>query len=294
MFYFCLRGAAGLKLCMFCKNVVGAGRGLTRGQHYFVDISCADPNRFDKASDADIWRAFDKVAASQGVLTKAELDTLEKAAGVSYNENGLITDLQLRSHVKPASGTVMDWLHNVLTNGTASFEVAAFLNCCYNELGIKYSDLDSFVRSAWRFPFAQSTHKIDAVFSSSREKNAGGTFKASGSELLMALPLLRYFADTVVSPTRKLDKQVLSLQRLCDVVDTILWVKRGRSTRFNIAGLMQQHLEAHVAVYGIDQVKPKHHFQFHNADDIQSTSGTKKVEHELCAPVAPHHCAFAC
>jgi len=63
----CVKGAAGLRPCMHCKNVVmlsEAGDGLKDfdEQNYLVDISCSDRGRFDPMEFDALWRSHDVLA----------------------------------------------------------------------------------------------------------------------------------------------------------------------------------------------------------------------------------------
>lgn len=70
---------------------------------------------------------------------------------------------------------------------------------------------------------------MTAIFSASREKASSELFKATASEVLQVFPLVRHFAKTIVSPTRKLDKEVKSLLNLCRVLDALLDAKQASS-----------------------------------------------------------------
>ncbi len=65
----------------------------------------------------------------------------------------------------------MDWMHNFLVNGIANLEVWAFLRACKAELGLTFAQLDKYVKAAWTWPCAQATHKINEVFTASRERS---------------------------------------------------------------------------------------------------------------------------
>lgn len=268
------KGAAGLRCCILCRNVVSLHADLTTGQDYLVDVSCSDASRFDLAEDQDIWDTWDKLAAKRNELSKVAFGELEKACGFTYSENSILSDRELRRFIRPATVTTMDWLHNWLQNGVASQEVAAFLAKSKAALGIDYSHLEQFVTADWRFPRAQSTHKADAIFSSARERSSGDAFRATGSELLLVLPLLRHFATTTVEPTKALPSALRSFFKMCEVVDLLLAHKHGRRPSTDVVAAMGEHLQLHKEAHGLDYVKPKHHFGFHNGFRCVGRSGS--------------------
>lgn len=261
------KGAAGVRPCMLCRNVVALRSNIVEGQDYLVDVSCSNTAKFHESTDADIWEAWDHLAAESGRLTKGTFANLEKASGFSYHPDALLADHGLRRLLGPASCTTMDWLHNCLQNGIASQEICAFLSECKAKLGITYKDLEQFVAARWSFPRGQMNHKVDSVFSQVRERS-GGTeaFKAGASETLMVFPLLRHFVETVVKPTGCLDDQCDSMLLMCGIIDAFLGLKRGTAPpMLRLESLLSTYLEKHKAVYGLAYIKPKHHFAFHNA-----------------------------
>ena len=81
------------------------------------------------------------------------------------------------------------------------------------------------------------------MFSESREKASTDHLKASTSELLMAFPLVRHFAVTLVQPLGKLSAECRSLLALCALVDAFLAAKHGRAA--DAARWTSEFLEAH-------------------------------------------------
>ena len=65
------------------------------------------------------------------------------------------------------------------------------------------------------------------VFSAAREKAANNHMKANASELLLAFPIMRHFALTVIRPTGRLASETNSLCALCALVDMYVAAKRG-------------------------------------------------------------------
>ena len=275
----CSKGAGGNRCCLLCRNVVSLHASLTSDQSYIVDVSCSDPDRFDAASDRDIWASFDKLEQNKGTLTRNRFETLERAVGLRYDADSLLADKELRSHIKPSSSTTMDWMHNFLVHGIFSLEVHAFLVCCRAKLGIDFAALRTFASSAWLWPAAQNKHKIDDIFTPSRERSCSDSFKASASELLMLFPMLRYFALIIVAPTKRCDKEVESLVSLCDVLDIFLAAKRGTKVR-GVGDKLGTFLEAHKSAYNLQYLKPKHHYSWHNAKQLERSINLDCWVHE--------------
>ena len=234
-----------------------------------VDVSCSDATLFDPATDESIWKTYDNLEAKCQTLTRTTFQHLEKASGFTFNQHGLLADRELRNYVGPATTYTMDWLHNFLCHGVTSLEITALLEKCKAELRVTYAQLDSFVKSAWIWPSSQAAHKIDAIFSPSREKGSSEGFRGSGSELLMVFPLLRYFVTKVIKPTNKIGAACDSFLKMCHIVDEFLKLKKGISSNQLVLGLMREHMDLHKIAYGTEWIKPKHHFAFHNLLSLQ-------------------------
>ena len=196
------KGAAGLRACGLCRNVMSLRSELVDGQTYLVDVSCSDSSKFVLCTNEDVWEAHDRLEAAVGHMTKGDFDRFEKASGINYSSEGLLADKELRTMIGPASVTTMDWMHNFLVHGIANLEVFGFLRQCRLLLGIKFEQINTYVTADWCWPKSQSRHKINEVFTAARERASSEAFKASASELMMAYPLLRKFAQDVVAPTR--------------------------------------------------------------------------------------------
>ena len=80
--------------------------------------------------------------------------------GLTFDENALLEDKQLRPHIRPISATMMDWMHNYLVNGVANFELHLWLGKAKSEVGVRYATLQEFVQAAWQWPHSQATHKV--------------------------------------------------------------------------------------------------------------------------------------
>ena len=129
----CVKGAAGIKPCMDCKNVVCKatdGRSLTtfNDGDYLVDISCSDASRFDPMGPDALWHSHDVLAnlKASGALTRLACDQVEKATGASYEPHGLLAYLELRSIAAPSS-YARDPMHTIIAGGVVNVEIFMWL-----------------------------------------------------------------------------------------------------------------------------------------------------------------------
>lgn len=143
--------------------------------------------------------------------------------------------------------------------------MAAFFKACKTELGAGFAALSTLAAADWCYTKSVEKQKLDAVFTACRERSGDDAWKASASETLLALPLVRFFAETVVRPLRRLEAEVASLCLCCDSVDAFMSIKRGFPVGDRLLILVRSHLDSHKAAYGEQFLRPKHHYAWHNA-----------------------------
>ena len=258
---FMFKGAAGLRPCLQCKNIVSLNSGL-ECRAGLQTIACDDPALFVPSDDEYVWTVWDNLRAAQERLSKADFSLLEKASGLTYHSEALLADVALRSVLKPVSCLVYDFMHNYLFNGVFNMETGLLLSEAKRVCGLTYSDFDRFLRASWTWPRSQEKHKVLDIFSSAREKASSETFRASASECLMAMPILRHIVQTALKD--KLPNESKSFLAVCDIIDAGIAAKKG-SPSMEMESKIQNHLQAHKACYGESHIKPKFHLGFHTA-----------------------------
>ena len=258
---FMFKGAAGLRPCLLCQNIVSLHSGLDDGA-FLHTIACDDPSRFVPSDDHYVWTVHDNLQAAKGRLSRVDFSNLEKASGLTCHDEGLLADVSLRSVIKPASCLVYDFMHNYLVNGVFNIETGCLLSVAKQACGLTYSDFDKFVRASWTWPRSQEKHKVVDIFSSAREKASSDSFRASASECLMVMPILRHIVQTIL--LRRVPAESKSFLAACDIIDAGIAAKKGSLSR-ELVTKIQIHLQAHKAAYGECHIKPKFHLGFHTA-----------------------------
>ena len=81
---FSVKGSAGLRPCILCKNVLKSHSQLVEHNSYFVEISAW--TGFDRSTDIEIFQMCDRLGRCR---TKAELAQEEKVLGISYDSRSL-------------------------------------------------------------------------------------------------------------------------------------------------------------------------------------------------------------
>jgi len=263
--------AAGIRPCLKCANVVKKGSDLATRRDSLVEITCTQPERFVKNEDEHVWAASDRLVALQGTVSQAELDRRQKAAGLTLNSHGVLSDMELRAHFKPVSSLTYDWQHTFLSNGVASQEVHCFLKAC-ERAGIRdiWQLLGTFCAADWSFPKQHGNQALHQIFNKAREKASSDHWKSGASELLSVYPLIRRFAESIVlNRCPSLRASVQSLVLCFKVLDLLQDAKGGDCDTANLQRAIQLHLQQHIRTYGEDLFKPKGHYALHIPDQIR-------------------------
>ena len=259
-----LKGSAGTRPCILCKNIVSKGSGINDIDPWFKEISASDGFVF--ASDAEIFKSADSLTQATP-RTKSDLEMMERCTGIRYLPGTLMFD-PLQGGKMPPNNMLTDPMHTYFTNGVASWEVALFVAKILEHTDCSLQDIQTAaVSHNWRSlkSSAKTTGYIRALFN---DRMFGeGLYKGQAHQTKSILPLLRYYSETLVEPTGLVpDKAIVSFKCLCDVVCFLLKLQH-RFTRITAAdaqqlqSLQKAHQDAFALAY--KDFKPKHHHRFH-------------------------------
>ncbi len=269
------KGASGLVPCAYCKNVHGVadwGEPLLCSHddtNTLVDVSCPDPNRFDARSPGDLWFAVDLLAELhlRGELPKYVMDDKAKHFGVNHAPWGLPADIELRRHVSLASHTY-DPAHCLIINGIAQVELS-LLFVRLASAGLTMGAIRRLAKASWSTCHSLRTHaSLDKIFSQAREKHFSSSkrFSCGASEVLSAVPMLRFFLDVQCEAFQNdFKKDVASFHALAKVISLYVAAKRGERVANDWARALYDHAICFHAAYGDDKSVyiPKFHYCRH-------------------------------
>ena len=119
------KGAGGKLPCFACLNVLNEPDedDVPDG---FVTLACTDKRCFVKASNEDWWEKAETLRASVGV-SKTAFQNLETALGLTYNEKGILWDVELRKWFRPIDILTKDGMHTMLVDGVGQSELRCVL-----------------------------------------------------------------------------------------------------------------------------------------------------------------------
>jgi len=296
------KGAAGIKTCICCVNVIKrpAEERSDVADDVFVDVSCTEWDKVVLATTQEIWAQVDVINdayrdLAEGKITKNSFEELETASGFAVCPQGVLSDVDLRGFVGPVETTTFDWFHTWLQGGIAAVEIYNFLYEVKRKHKLGYASLQTLATADWRWPSTHDPTKLNVVFTPARESASKDSWKASASETLTVYPLIRYFAQNIVSKLGGLDEEVESLLACFRVVDYFMLAKRQQWTTLEcVLAAYQKHLVAFIKAYGREHCKPKHHYGWHC---IVKTFGSKILldafvterKHQEVKAYATHH-----
>ncbi|CAK9037144.1 MBD domain-containing protein [Durusdinium trenchii] len=263
-----LRGAAGTKPCCLCQNVVGhMSREDVASHEWLVHYSCTNRTRFAKHTSASFQAMRDRLALVAAAGSKKELNALGQCFGLQYNDLGVLWHPTLKDQVCPVSQTMYDWMHVlVASGGVAQYEVNEFAKAV-QQLGIPLSTLDQFSRTVI-LPWGRKNIPRD-FFQERINPENDSHVRAFATEVMVALPILALFIETVLEPNSLLPEHCTSLKLMAEIIDIL--------TKMDGAVHLATQLRDAVDKHGIlfDKlypgcVKPKAHWKFHIPEQIQS------------------------
>ena len=248
--------------------IVRKGAELAEQKPGYVEITCCTATAFKDWSKSQFARAMTTIAAGgrrveAGTMAKVALNEIESALGFRYNPHGLIADPALFDLMSPPQVLTYDWVHSMLHGGALSSEVEALLA----ETGVERCRLQEFLADAsWTVPAcAKARFKgLARIFDAKRGGASEGRVKASCSEMLGVYGLLRFFFELELEGRAEFAPHLLSLRAICEVIDLLLAAKQRLAGIDEAADRLDEavgrHLASHLAAYGSDHIRPKHHW----------------------------------
>ena len=217
------KGASGMRPCIRCANLLNKDYSVTSPG--VVEIDCFDEEKIVANTDAEVFRQFDLLIAAEGVVGKAELERRQMAAGITIAKQGLLADVELRPLVGPITSHTYDWMHTYLSNGICSVELYNFVKVCKDN-GFRdiFPQMEEYCKSAWCFPHehASAGKQVHTMFCKERAAASKEHWRSSASETLTGYPLIRHFAEQIVSVAfPDLQKHVASLVLSFKVLDIL-------------------------------------------------------------------------
>ena len=256
-----MKGASGTKPCLMCKNIVAR---LDLPAHpYLRTLTTANTSECDLHSDQSFQEMVDTLLDRASRGSQAELRRLEQAFGVNLELQGLPFDRALRRVLPgPASSALFDWMHTLVANGVATWEICGLvqeLRCA----GISVIQVDAWI-SLHTLP--KRLGKLPESFL--QQRCSEDTLKAFACEVLALLPVLLAFMRNVVAPSGALPQHCKCFELLCRIVGILQQGDVACRKAPVLADLVHAHAALYAELYK-DLVRPKCHYLLHLASQLQ-------------------------
>jgi len=274
---YCWKGGSGMRPCMVHRNVLKKGAAILASLPDHVDICCGDVTRFQPLESRHCVEGAELVREAHrrwrlGDITKALYVEIEMSEGFTFSALGLPWDSELLRCVDVYSALTMDWMHSALQDGTMTVEVSLCLSRL-KAIGVECRTVEDFLlRPDWKFSKTKRDRckYLHRLFNKWRtrghDEDEDPHIRCSASELLSLYGLLRNFMQTEIGDRVDMRPELDSFYACCRVIDCFVQAKR-RGINMRQAGVelgfcLQAHMRLHKAAYGVDHIKPKHHWLF--------------------------------
>ena len=259
---FGFKGAAGIRCCWRCSNVVSQCLEASRMPEQFVRTSEARADRFVLAEDHELFAAVDELASLRGQARQM----FEKTSGLTAAP--VMTQCRLWL---PPSALLFDTMHLYYSNGLVSWE----MQMCRAALEASFPSFTlgaiqkALGESEWWKP-GVTRPRNKAILEWFREKFWDEIqFKGMARETLSAFSMFYYAVQCVFGGSAVGGAVIASLDALWLVCRELTRL-RYSPTPVLCAGqveelnrLQQVHQARYNAAYGESCAKPKHHWRMH-------------------------------
>ena len=258
-----LKGCQGKKPCIKCKNIMGRiGVEELVGDPYLKHVLTAKPQEFDLHTDNSIYQMVDVLKAGKEIsLSKQQFKKFEMAYGLTYG--GFIFSDLARRHLRPATGTMYDWMHCFISSGgIAQYHLNQYVLACKNE-GFGVSEVSDFVQKEVQFPTASK--KPPCIASRMREDHLH-TFAGETLSILAGLAL---WNDVKLKPSGKLPMHSECLDKLVRVIDLLKMGDKVAKKLPDLKLAIREYISLYTELYP-DCCTPKGvHFPYHMPQQIE-------------------------
>jgi len=265
------KGAAGMKPCFLCKNIVSIHSDLERlaAGGYIQSIKCKDFSKFDLHTNETVFEAVDRLARSKDTMRVGEFQAEERILGLNFHPEHILNDAELRRYIRPATVFMYDFVHVFLSGGLCNIEIFLFLRALKTACGFGYQQLRAFVQP-WHWPKYLKASPAD-IFNDRREDSSARaqTFKAGASEQLTIYQVIRHIVETVVLPTAALASESASILALFKICDALVLLGRDVVSPDDFYRAVREHYVAFEVAYSDSNAKPKNHFAMHLGDQMR-------------------------
>ena len=267
---FNLKGDAGTKFCVFCKNLVSQKSGLVDEAGDILVASSWDLASIQQATDESLRETVSRLDIKHNTLNKKDFALWQQAVGMNYNAHDLLHCEELLSDVRPISQLIHDWMHCFIVSGCYQTVMYLLLSALEEQVDTDIYQVLGLCIKQWNQPQSKKC-SLEKIFEKKRKvsNKAAATFKCTASEALGLLPLVSYFLFTVVIPHGHCLAECNAYFALADLIELIQLVPLGKISPDSIAESSQIFISKCLDAKWECRMHTKFHWCLHMAGHLQ-------------------------
>ena len=256
------KGAAGLKPCLKCDNVLSLGRQAR--DH--VDIAEFDTSKIKEQSQNGLSGIQNML---EGCITKKDLAESETMSGwnLSALQHSFLNSPELTSWANIHS-VYFDVMHQYWSCGMIATELGLWFMALH-KVHVTLDHLRTWASLGWKC----SERRYPASLFHEKLWRYGADFRGDASACADALPLCWVFGEEMLRESfPQLDAELDSLAALYSVVLKLQETKANVSRVENLQQIQRRHMQKYIAAYSKDVIRPKMHFALHTEGQVHRWS----------------------
>ena len=260
------KGAAGIKCCLKCVNILGLGRH--HGVHEHYDITCPHVANFKPMTQAMVEQAAQLLEQQP---TKQKLEEAERLLG--FNLEILRESPLLKPCLRDMFNLSLvhyDSMHEYYSNGIISQQLGLWFDQMLQLSHAKLEQLQAYVKLGWRATPGghQVAPKPETLFTEKLFKK-GKDYRGDAQACMHALPLCVAFGEEVLrGACAAMIPALDSLQNLHAVVLCIQHTKRNPKSVDKLLDLKKRHMISFQLAHPENQ-RPKLHYALHITEQVK-------------------------
>ena len=260
-------GAAGLKPCFRCQNVLMQQSQAADRDAYFQTVDCADFSRCIPIQDRDLFATYDELL-TQPCTTDAAPKERNMVLGFAVEPRSLRA--RPEREALPPSCVLFDPCHIYYANGIVASELVLFKGAMEAKTAVTLALIKGAVaKSSWRRCWQKRSHGETAYWKSHLFYDVfwvGSLFKGNASSCMALLPLWLQYAQELFSEEPALAAEMASLEALARCGRALARLRRAPEGVAALVAELEAAQAQHQAAFCIaypGKSRPKHHFRFH-------------------------------
>ena len=267
----CARAGA-CRLCLLCKKIFTEQSEIVDedGTH-LLRCNAVCEAECEPATDDSLRSVARYLQRKRPLLGNTAFTDRQKALGITHIDKSILLDRSLDTIVKPVTQYMHDWMHTLFVDGVVNVMVYLLFEAFISDDRRDIYALFSRYIQKWTWPGRYYTSHLHEIFADSKRDSHRTSMhiKCQASDLLTLMPVLALFVVKVLVPTGVCKRECRAFVALCDVVELITSVNRGRVTPDHINKAVSTFLRLFVAVFGAAWLTPKFHWLIHFSTQLK-------------------------